>query len=436
MKKKFLLTAALSAAVLGLASCNDGNAPTGGEPEKVTLNTMSMFGGTDPHAKAYEQFIKDFEAANSNVTVKDNSATSDEIWKTSVISSFYTGNEPDVLFYFTGNVAKPLVDNKKVVSINDIRKEYPDYAKNVSDSVIDPYAVTLKGFVEGMFVNTKLLKENGLTTYADKDVWTWDDFMAVSDGLKAKKKTPVAFGSTDEPHYWIEHLILGCNGKEAYQAIPSEADFKDYENKPAAKGWVDALAMMKDLKDAGVFGQSGGDRAAALAKQEFLDGNAGMYLDGSWFAGQVGGDKSTITQNDVKMIPFPAIPTAKGGKNKVYMQSGFTSGFYITKKAWDNPAKRDLAVKFVQQMTSTAAIKEFCKVGGVPADSSVKLDGLTPLGNSMNTMAGRTQEATLPLGDAAKAQTFGTLVTGASYYLAGNKPEIAKVLADFAKKQK
>jgi len=124
MKKKFLSVVFLSLLVVLLVSCK-GSAD-------VELKTMSMFGGTDPHVETYEGLIADFEAEN-DITINDSSATSDEIWKTSVIASFYSGNDPDVLFYFTGAIAKPLIDNRKVVSIAEIREEYPNFAKNISD---------------------------------------------------------------------------------------------------------------------------------------------------------------------------------------------------------------------------------------------------------------------------------------------------------------
>ena len=104
--------------------------------DRVELKTISMFGGTDPHAEIYEALIAEFEE-EYNVKINDSSATSDELWKTSVISAFYAGNDPTSSSTLPG-YSKTLVDNKLVVSIADIRKEYPDYAKNISDSVIDP----------------------------------------------------------------------------------------------------------------------------------------------------------------------------------------------------------------------------------------------------------------------------------------------------------
>lgn len=110
--RKLLSLVLFSLFVIMIAGCGKGD---------VEIKTMSMFGGTDPHAETYEALLAAFEKKH-DVTITDNSATSDEIWKTSVLTAFYSGVEPDVLFYFTGEVAKPLVTNDYVVSIEEIRK--------------------------------------------------------------------------------------------------------------------------------------------------------------------------------------------------------------------------------------------------------------------------------------------------------------------------
>jgi len=397
----------------------------GCKSKDVELKTMSMFGGTDPHAEVYEKLLSEFEDDN-NVVISDNSATSDEIWKTSVLTAFYSGVEPDVLFYFTGEVAKPLVDNDYVVSVEDICKEYPDYAKNISDSVMDPYAVPLKGFVEGVFVNTELFTGD-LAAYLEKDVWTWEDYHEIAEKLIDKDIIPFAFGATDVPHYWIEHTVLGMLGPAAFSDIKGSIE----DNKDE---WVDALKLINYFAELDWFGTTKGNQEHAVAEASFKDGSAAMILDGSWFAGGFS-EETTVKASKMKMMPFPAIPTSKGGMNEIYMQSGFTSGFYISKKAWDDPDKRELAVELVELMTSTEAIKEFCKSGGIPADVSVELSNQSNLQVSMNTMPSRTIGATLPLSDAAKAGTFAELVNGANYFITGNESGIRDVLEEFLSKQ-
>lgn len=411
MKKKLFLFFIFSLVLILLASCGS----------QVELKTMSMFGGTDPHVEIYEELLKEFEEEHG-IKISDSSATSDEAWKASVVASFKSGDQPDVLFFFTGNTAAPLVENGYVVSIETIRKEYPNYAKNISNTVLDPYAVPLKGFVEGVFVNTELFTDD-LAPYLEKDVWTWQEYTEIANKLKAKGKIPFALGAIDVPHYWIEHLVLGVVGPEAFGDVK-----KSLNNNEA--DWIKALKLLNTLAEDGWFGDLKGNQKHDAAETSFKEGDAAMILDGSWFAGGFN-EESKVKPSKMKMMPFPAIPTDKGGSNKIYMQSGFTSGFYITTKAWENPKTRELAVKLVEKMTSTEAITKFVSVGGVPADSSVKIANANALQVSMNSMPARTVGATLPLSDSAKANTFGKLVAASNAYLTANDAEIKKALKEF-----
>lgn len=415
MKKKLLLFIVFCLSVILMSGCSS----------TVELKTMSMFGGTDPHAKAYEELLAAFKE-EQGINITDDSATADETWKSSVLAKFKSGTDPDVLFYFTGQTASQIVDNGKVVSIADIRKEYPNYAKNISESVMDPYAVPLKGFVEGVFVNTELFTDD-LAPYLQKEVWTWDDYHTIAEKLIAKDIIPFALGATDVPHYWIEHLVLGMVGPSAFTDIKKSITDKQAD-------WVKALKLFNRFAELGWFGPTKGNQEHSAAETSFKDGKAAMILDGSWFAGNFS-EESKVKASKMKMIPFPAIPTSEGGKNEVYMQSGFTSGFYISKKAWDDPAKRELAVKLVQKMTSTAAIAKFAEVGGIPADPSVKIANQNNLQISMNSMPGRTVSATLPLSDAAKSGTFVELVNASHDYLTANESKIIDALKAFANKQ-
>ena len=83
--------------------------------------------------------------------------------------------------------------------------------------------------------------------------------------------------------------------------------------------------------------------------------NIAMILDGSWIVGGIK-DPDTTT-----VLLFHVHPAASKDPSDII--GGFSSGF-ISPKAWDDPARRDAAVKFVQYMTSNEAIAMFAKVAG------------------------------------------------------------------------
>ena len=101
----------------------------------------------------------------------------------------------DVVFYFTGADAVQLIETGKVVSIEEIREEYPDYASNITDAAMSfmkefdgkHYAVPIRGFYEGLFCNTDLFEKYGLDLPTD-----WEKLEAAVKKFSAEGIVPIA----------------------------------------------------------------------------------------------------------------------------------------------------------------------------------------------------------------------------------------------------
>ena len=161
-------------------------APTTSGP--VELNVTTTFAGEDGNAQNFKTAVAEWEAQTGN-KVADTSATSDETFKTRVITDFETGSEPDVLFFFNGADANSFIEAGKVVSIDTIRSEFPEYASNMNDDLITgslvdgaKYAVPVNGFWEGMFVNKEVLDAAGVAMPGTD--YTWDQFLADCEKIK------------------------------------------------------------------------------------------------------------------------------------------------------------------------------------------------------------------------------------------------------------
>ena len=103
--------------------------------DSVSLNVVTSYGGDDGNRANFEAAVKAYEESTGN-KVNDGSATSNEEWKAKVLTDFETGSEPDVLFFFTNADAEPFISAGKVVSIDEIRAEYPDFATNMKSSMM------------------------------------------------------------------------------------------------------------------------------------------------------------------------------------------------------------------------------------------------------------------------------------------------------------
>ncbi len=400
MKKRITLVLLFAFSLFALVGC---------EKDTTELNTLSMFGGTDANKETYEGLIAEFEKETGNV-VKNRSETSDEEWKASVIIDFLTGDEPDVLHYFTGETAKPLVDSKRVVSIEEIRAEYPDFAKNINPSVLGTHSVPTTGFVEGLFTNKDHFKSAESKAYLDIKAMTWGQFKELLALLVEENKDipgyyPIAYGM-DIPHYWLDHIVAAELGVNYYEEITKAGG----EDK-----MVNALLKLNELNS--YFSK---DEGYANSEQGFFDGKYTFILDGSWFSGRV-------TLENATALPFPIVNEEFGSP----ILAGFTSGFYITRKAWDNPVKRKAAVQFIEKMTSKEALTAFATVGGFAADDTAIPTTVTPLNAELAKLVSRATYQVLPLGDASVAGTYKGLVTGQASFVLGNKEEAKQVVKEY-----
>ena len=428
MKRNKLLALLLSAVLLLSLLAGCGGKPTGNpDPTKdpgpgtqetqkpaapVELNVVTSYGGDDGNRKNYENAVKAYEEATGN-KILDASASSNEEWKAKVLTDFETGTEPDVLFFFTNADAEPIVKAGKVVDIATIRASYPDYADNMRDSMLavasdgKSYAVPSSGFWENMFVNTKVLEDCGVAVPGPD--YTWDQFLKDCQAIKDKGYTPIACSLFEVPHYWFEFCVMN-NGTLASQLdVPKAAD------DAAGKKWAAALNDIKDLYEKGFFPVNTLTATDAETVQLFGDGEAAFLIDGSWKVTHfVDNYPEHLEEFAISYVP------AKGERKASEAIGGISMGYFITKKAWDDPAKRAAAVEFIMHMTSDEVMSSFVTTEVTALKNGASPSGLNPLQQSaadangaITGVIGAVQDT---ISGEAKTDLFGNVqnvVTGA-----------------------
>ena len=362
MKKLFTL---VLAAMMLLAVCAQASA--------ASLNVVTSYGGDDGNRKNFETAVEAYEK-ETGITVNDGSATSNEEWKAKVLTDFETGSEPDVLFYFTNADAEPFISAGKVVSIEEIRAEYPDYATNMKDSMMavaadgKNYAVPSSGFWENMFVNKTVLDACGVAVPGPD--YTWDQFLADCEAIKAEGFTPIACSLFEVPHYWFEFAVMN-NGTLANQLeVPTLGEDGKLVMDEVAQKWVNALNDLKALYEAGYFPENTLTATDAETVAMFGAGDAAFLIDGSWKCGYFSENHADELDNfAVAYVP------AKGERKASEAIGGISMGYFITRKAWDNPETRDAAVKFVSALTSDEVLSTF-----VTTEVTALVNGAKPAG--------------------------------------------------------
>lgn len=390
MKKKIIAMILTCAMAVSLAAC--GNSSTSGstsgtktensvgteKTESVELEVVTTFAGNDGNAQTYKKHYQQWEKNTGNKVI-DMSATADDVFKARVVTDFETGSEPDVLFFFNGVDANSFIEAGKVISIEDIRAEYPEYAANMDDgripvSLVDnkAYAVPVNGIWEAMFVNTEILAAAGVEMPGLD--YTWEQFEADCQKIKDAGYTPIAAALGNIPHYWWEFSIFNHTSPEKHLTIPQSV------TDEIGQGWVAGMEDIKGLYEAGYFPENTLSATDDETFAMFTDGKAAFLLDGSWKVNGIvsacQSDPDDITTLDTeKLSKFDVtyVP-AKEGRKATDLLGGLTSGYYITKKAWDDPVKKQAAVDFVLYMTSNEVVPDFAQHGSSALNNVPEVD--------------------------------------------------------------
>ncbi len=371
-----------------------------GENQEVVLRTVSMSGGATPGAGVYEEIRLEFMAENPHIYIEDEMQTSDEQWKIGVVTDFSVGDEPDVLQFFTDATANQLVEMDKFVTIDEIREVYPEYAADTYDWALAQAAnqdgisraVPTTGFWEGLYVNQELLEERGL-----KMTSGWDFLFHAVKVFRENDILPVSCALANVPHYWLEHLLLYTAGE------------KDYLNpgERVPNSWVQAVELFQILREAGAFPENTDNITNEYAQELFINKRAAMLLDGSWYFPSVTDTEHTL------VIPFPGVPDQKAEPGT--MIGGITSGFYITRRAWNDLQKREAAVKYVMAHTCREAVQRYYEVGGgsAVAATAVKApEERSPLAGYAAAYVENGRQKLLPTDSRMEPEAYRMLIAG------------------------
>lgn len=363
MKKKIL--SALICGIMATAAVSAG-AVTASAEEGVSLNVTTTFAGTESNVELYQETIQNWEKETGN-KVEDSSSTADETFKARVISDFETGAEPDVMFYFNGNDSNPFVEAGKVVPISEIREEYPEYADNMKDDMIPAspadgvqYAVPFYGYWEGLYCNKTVLEAAGVEVPGQET--TWDQFLESCQKIKDAGYTPIAVSLAKEPHYWFEFSIFNHDSAKTHLTVPEAVDDE------AGKAWQAGLEDLKELYEKGFLSENTNTATADEVFQSFLEGKSAFYVDGSWKMGGIKEGTDNIDNFTVTYVP------GNGDRKSTDMVAGLSSGWYISRKCWEDEKKRDAAVDLIETFISDESVSKFAGTATTALKNGVTID--------------------------------------------------------------
>ena len=383
MRKK-LIALLLAAASLALCACGGGKGTAEPGQEVTSLYVVTSYGPDDGNRKNFEAAVRAYEEATGNRVV-DGSGDSNEEWKTKVMTDFMTGSEPDVLFYFTNADADPFINAGRVVSIEEIRQVYPDYATNMKEAMMSVaadgkhYAVPSNGYWETLFVNKSVLDACGIPVPGPD--YRWEQFLADCERIRQAGYTPIACSLAEIPHYWFEFMVMNNGSLADHPEIPQLDEEGKLLDDAASRKWIAALEDIKALYEAGCFPENTLTAPDAETVAMFARGEAAFLVDGSWKVGYFT-DHYPDKLEDFVVSYVPG----KGERKASEAIGGISMGYFITRKAWNDPQKREAAVSFVFHMTSEEVLSSF-----ITTEVTALIDGASPKGlNAIQRSAAET----------------------------------------------
>ncbi|MBE6760287.1 MAG: carbohydrate ABC transporter substrate-binding protein [Ruminococcaceae bacterium] len=387
-----------------------------GEEEQaaqITLRTISVM-GDDGIKEAYSALLEDFSARYPHVYHIGTVAGSGNAYKLDALfaDTYNDSRYPHAVYYYTNTGMNDLTEY--FVPIDEIRMTYPDFASGISDAALRSvnaddgvaYCVPFAGRWTTLAVNRSMLNRFDVQMPE-----TWQQLLTVCGILSARGITPIA-NSPDDCAALMELMCVNGGAQHALNSVLGSEDplplrvdreallevFRRYEELCGISSFPDPV-ITDDLRDAidlasAVSGSdipSGSDAVTgSLLRRDPVDmfnsGEAAMViLDSSQFG--------RITLNNCVLLQFPVCDLS--GESPQTMVGGYETGWYITRRAYNDKAIRDTVVAFVDAMTGSKACAEFSALGYLPSGTVSEVSftdtaGLVDLASDVDTFVSTT----------------------------------------------
>ncbi|MBL7256352.1 ABC transporter substrate-binding protein [Paractinoplanes lichenicola] len=336
--RRLLSGIATAALLCSLAACGGGD--DAGSDGPITLR-MTTWSANPAHVQLFDSIAAEYKTSHPDVTVKFDALPIDN-YTTTVTTQIAGGNAPDIAWILEGS-APDFVASGALEPLDDSIENAADLAPAATalwkqDGKLMAYPFSTSPF--GVFVNTDLLKQAGVTLPTD---WTWENAVAAASTVAAK------------------------TGKQGL--VVRDFDYKDWTNLATVfRGWG-AEAWSADGKTCGFDQQPMVDAMTFLHKAIFT-GKAlpapGVAAD--FFAGESAMTIAQISRTSLleedgfgwTLVPLPAGPS---GEYSVIGQGGLG----VLKKGKNASA----AAEFVKFFTSPANSEKLAQFFPPPRQSQL-----------------------------------------------------------------
>lgn len=335
-RRRSLALAVTVTSLVALAACS--KASDAGSADGRTVITLSM---QNPEVKTADPatwaIVEAFEKANPDVDVEvSGQAVAEHLQSLSIAAQSDT--LPDVFWVYKATAeemlgAGKLMDLGPVLEELGITEKLPE--STVSNFTADDaiYGVPYQGLLTGLWVNQKILADNGLEMPE-----TFDDLLHVAETLSAKDIVTISNGANQSAFsVWSFLVWLDRFGyEEKIDAI------LDGSESYANEDFIRMYEHIAELRDAGAFPSNVSTQTYQQAVDQYLKGEAAMLDAGVWAS-------SAIQESEVAAdtVFWKGATFSDGVGEQDIVMNVASAPLVVDHKVADDEAKLDAVTKFL-----------------------------------------------------------------------------------------
>lgn len=316
--------------------------------QPITLEMWSHWQGEAVKMRFVEEIITEFEALHPDIRVHLRWIPKNRIYQ-SLSGLLPKGMGPDIFYAdpFPAQLVR-WMDKGYVLNIENSfdwnRFEPHSYDGLRNSSATGIYGVPIELAEYAIYYNKKLFAQAGIRI-PQRGKFTANEFFEAVKTLRAHHIIPLAAGNQDRgivSNLLFHGLLLRFAGIEKLQGLKTGRTSWRDENITAA------FRYMKQLIDVGVFPKEMNRLSYAEGRALFVDGEAAMTTEGTWFFGKLADAEGHLPphlEQWLGAMDYPAVPNGKGNQATERM----TGGCYLIRESSSHTKE---AVQFLQFMTS------------------------------------------------------------------------------------
>ncbi|WP_167132797.1 ABC transporter substrate-binding protein [Paramicrobacterium chengjingii] len=350
MKRTTLAIAGVAVAALALTGCSgSGGTASGGDADTLTVSGWSL--SSTPE---FQLLADGFEAQHDGVTVKLVEYDPTD-YNTLVTADLAAGKGPDVITQKEVKYLPTFQEGGQLLDVSDVK--LPDGISGTDSYTVDGtvYATPYRQDSWVLYYNKDLFEQAGVDQ--PDGSWTWDDYVAAADALKAGFEDAGVDATPIYQHGWQSTV-------QGFAAAQTDSSVLDGDYGYLTEYYERVLEL-----------QSNGDQvpfntvtANKLTYQgEFGKQSAALMPMGSWFTATLVAQQASGEADDFEwgIAPIPQADASTTGTDATPVTFGDPTGFGVNANVSDE--KADLAKDFLEYAASEDAAKALAGIGITPA---------------------------------------------------------------------